>query len=161
MAARNLKDLGYQRVSSMAGGFTAWKRQGLSFDKPTAKGASDAYVSDPAHPVPHLPRPVRFADVDLDYDDGFYGDCQRALRAVPRSRPFASRDDLRAITAPTVVVADRDEPDPGHPLAVGELYASLIPGARLVMLEGMGHDMPPALWPQIIDAICENAGAPG
>jgi len=25
-----------------------------------------------------------FADVELDYDDGFYGDCQRALRAVPR-----------------------------------------------------------------------------
>ncbi len=58
-----------------------------------------------------------------------------ALRAVPRSRPFAARDDLRAIAAPTVVVADRDEPDPGHPLAVGELYASLIPGARLVVEE--------------------------
>jgi methylated-DNA-[protein]-cysteine S-methyltransferase len=25
-----------------------------------------------------------FADVELDYDDGFYGDCARALRAVPR-----------------------------------------------------------------------------
>jgi methylated-DNA-[protein]-cysteine S-methyltransferase len=25
-----------------------------------------------------------FADVELEYDDGFYGDCQRALRAVPR-----------------------------------------------------------------------------
>jgi pimeloyl-ACP methyl ester carboxylesterase len=58
-----------------------------------------------------------------------------ALEAVPRSRPFAARDDLRAIAAPTVVVADRDEPDPGHPLAVGELYASLIPGARLVVEE--------------------------
>jgi pimeloyl-ACP methyl ester carboxylesterase len=56
-----------------------------------------------------------------------------ALRAVPRSRPFATREDLRAIACPTVVVADRDEPDPGHPLAVGELYASLIPGARLVV----------------------------
>ena len=56
-----------------------------------------------------------------------------ALHAVPRSRPFASRDDLTRIAAPTVVVADRDEPDPGHPLAVGELYASLIPGARLVV----------------------------
>ena len=56
-----------------------------------------------------------------------------ALKAVPRSRPFASRDDLTRLAAPTVVVADRDEPDPGHPLAVGELYASLIPGARLVV----------------------------
>ena len=25
-----------------------------------------------------------FADVELDFDEGFYGDCQRALRAVPR-----------------------------------------------------------------------------
>jgi pimeloyl-ACP methyl ester carboxylesterase len=58
-----------------------------------------------------------------------------ALHVVPRSRPFAARADLAAITAPTVVVADRDEPDPGHPLAVGELYASLIPGARLVVEE--------------------------
>jgi pimeloyl-ACP methyl ester carboxylesterase len=58
-----------------------------------------------------------------------------ALRAVPRSRPFAARDDLRAVRAPTVVVADRDEPDPGHPLHVGELYASLIPGAQLVVEE--------------------------
>jgi pimeloyl-ACP methyl ester carboxylesterase len=58
-----------------------------------------------------------------------------ALRAVPRSRPFADRADLQAIAVPTVVVADRDEPDPGHPLAVGELYASLIPDARLVVEE--------------------------
>ena len=58
-----------------------------------------------------------------------------ALKVVPRSRPFATRDELKTISAPTVVVADRDEPDPGHPLAVGELYASLIPGARLVVEE--------------------------
>jgi pimeloyl-ACP methyl ester carboxylesterase len=58
-----------------------------------------------------------------------------ALRVVPRSRPFAAREQLREIGAPTVVVADRDEADPGHPLAVGELYASLIPAARLVVEE--------------------------
>jgi pimeloyl-ACP methyl ester carboxylesterase len=56
-----------------------------------------------------------------------------ALRAVPRSRPWETREQLREIACPTVVVADRDEPDPGHPLRVGELYASLIPGARLVV----------------------------
>jgi pimeloyl-ACP methyl ester carboxylesterase len=58
-----------------------------------------------------------------------------ALRAVPRSAPFASLDDLRSLDAPAVVVADRDEADPGHPLAVGETYAALIPGARLVVEE--------------------------
>ena len=56
-----------------------------------------------------------------------------ALRAVPRSRPFERVADLEAIAAPTVVVADRDEADPGHPLAIGEAYARTIPGARLLV----------------------------
>ncbi|MCU0313598.1 MAG: alpha/beta hydrolase [Solirubrobacteraceae bacterium] len=58
-----------------------------------------------------------------------------ALRAVPRSRPFGEISDLGAIGVPVVVVADRDEPDPGHPLAVGQAYAAAIPGARLVVEE--------------------------
>jgi pimeloyl-ACP methyl ester carboxylesterase len=55
-----------------------------------------------------------------------------ALRAVPRSRPFGSLEDLTAIAVPTVVVASSDEADPEHPQAVGEAYADAIPGARLV-----------------------------
>ena len=36
---------------------------GLSFDRPNGAGnAADSYVSDPAKPVPYLPRPVRFLD---------------------------------------------------------------------------------------------------
>ncbi len=36
---------------------------GLAFEKPSGDpGASDSYVSDPAKPIPYLPRPVRFAD---------------------------------------------------------------------------------------------------
>jgi putative CocE/NonD family hydrolase len=38
---------------------------GLGFDKPvSAPATADSYVSDPAKPVPYLPRPVRFADSD-------------------------------------------------------------------------------------------------
>ncbi len=55
-----------------------------------------------------------------------------ALHAVPRSRPFATVQDLTAVAAPTVVVASDDEADPGHPRAVGEAYAAAIPEARLV-----------------------------
>lgn len=58
-----------------------------------------------------------------------------ALRAVPRSRPFGAWDDLSRVKAPTVVVASRDEADPGHPYAIGERYAELIPGARLLSEE--------------------------
>jgi pimeloyl-ACP methyl ester carboxylesterase len=54
---------------------------------------------------------------------------------VPRSRPFESLDELGRITAPVVIVASRDEADPGHPLAVGEAWARAIPGADLVTEE--------------------------
>src|SRR5205085_11032339 len=58
-----------------------------------------------------------------------------ALEQVPRSAPFGDVGELGAITAPTAVVASRDEADPGHPLHVGEAYAAVIPGARLVVEE--------------------------
>ena len=54
-----------------------------------------------------------------------------ALRAVPRSRPFQAWEDLAALDVPTVVVASRDDADPGHPYATGERYAEAIAGARL------------------------------
>jgi pimeloyl-ACP methyl ester carboxylesterase len=54
-----------------------------------------------------------------------------ALRAVPRARPFADLHALEAIECPAVVVASRDDADPGHPLAVGEAYARLLPDATL------------------------------
>ena len=56
-----------------------------------------------------------------------------ALEVVPRSRPFEQIDELRDLGMPVVVVASRDEADPGHPLAIGERYAEAIPGARLVV----------------------------
>jgi len=54
---------------------------------------------------------------------------------VPRSRPFDTLHDLEEIGVPTVVVADRDDADPSHPLSVGEDYARVIPDARLVVEE--------------------------
>lgn len=56
-----------------------------------------------------------------------------ALEAVPRSRPFEDLAQLSVIRAPTVVIGSREEPDPGHPLAVAEGYAEAIAGARLVV----------------------------
>jgi len=55
-----------------------------------------------------------------------------ALRAVPRSRAFEDWSELGELALPTVVVASRDEADPGHPYAIGARYASAIPGAELV-----------------------------
>jgi len=56
-----------------------------------------------------------------------------ALEQVPRSAPFEALADLRQIACPTVVVGDRDESDPQHPLRVAEQYAATIPGATLVV----------------------------
>jgi pimeloyl-ACP methyl ester carboxylesterase len=55
-----------------------------------------------------------------------------ALRAVPRSRAFDDWAELAELDLPCVVVASRDEADPGHPYAVGARYAEAIPGAELL-----------------------------
>jgi pimeloyl-ACP methyl ester carboxylesterase len=82
-----------------------------------------------------------------------------ALRAVPRSRPFHGMGDLARIDVPTAVVVSDDEPDPGHPKAVGEAYAAAIPGARLITDEP-GHS--PVAWQgsqlsKLIAAVVEQA----
>jgi 3-oxoadipate enol-lactonase len=83
-----------------------------------------------------------------------------ALEVVPRSAPFGEIADLAAIEAPTVVVASRDEPDPGHPLEVGRRYAETIPGARL-LTEDEGKS--PIAWQggqlsKVIAELVESAG---
>jgi pimeloyl-ACP methyl ester carboxylesterase len=62
---------------------------------------------------------------------------------------------LRTITAPTLVI--HGDKDKMVPLSGGRATARAIPGARLLVVEGMGHDMPRAAWPQILDAIEQNA----
>jgi len=69
-----------------------------------------------------------------------------ALEVVPRSRPFEDMGELAEIRVPTVVVASRDEADPGHPLAVGERYAQAIPGATLVVEEAGPPARSPIAW---------------
>ena len=80
-----------------------------------------------------------------------------ALEAVPRSRPFEDLDDLGRIDVPTVVVASRDEADPGHPYAIGEAYAGAIPDARLLSEE---PGQSPLAWQgaQLSKVIAEVAG---
>jgi pimeloyl-ACP methyl ester carboxylesterase len=63
--------------------------------------------------------------------------------------------ELRRITAPTLVIhgtADRLVAPSG-----GRATARAIAGAELLMIPGMGHDLPRAAWPTLIDAIAEHA----
>ena len=58
-----------------------------------------------------------------------------ALREVPRSLPFEGISELEFVDVPTLVVASRDEADPGHPYAVAEAWSERIPNATLISEE--------------------------
>ncbi len=66
---------------------------------------------------------------------------------------------LRRIRAPTLVIHGTD--DALIAASGGRATARLIPGARLMLIKGMGHDLPRQVWPRIIDAIEENAARAG
>ncbi|MGZ4169248.1 MAG: alpha/beta fold hydrolase [Solirubrobacteraceae bacterium] len=69
----------------------------------------------------------------------------------------AAPDRTRAlgeVRAPTTVI--HGDADPLVNVSGGRATAEAIPGAKLVILPGMGHDLPRELWPQIIEAIVEN-----
>jgi pimeloyl-ACP methyl ester carboxylesterase len=63
--------------------------------------------------------------------------------------------ELRRIAVPTVVIHGTD--DPLIRPSGGRATVRAIPDSRLVEIEGMGHDLPPGAWPQLIDAIVDNA----
>ncbi len=62
-----------------------------------------------------------------------------AIEVVPRSTVWdEGLDALRSLTAPTLVVGSRDDSDPGHPLAVAQAYADVIPQVELAVEEEGG-----------------------
>jgi pimeloyl-ACP methyl ester carboxylesterase len=61
---------------------------------------------------------------------------------------------LRTIKAPTLVI--HGAADPLVPLAAGRDTAQNIPGAELLVIEGMGHDFPEALMPRLAQAIADH-----
>ncbi len=89
------------------------------------------------------------------YDRAFYPDGNnRQLLAS-----LASGDErvahLNEITAPTLVIHGRH--DPLVPLGCGEDVRNSIPGAEILVIDGMGHDIPSAAVPEMVAAITQNA----
>jgi pimeloyl-ACP methyl ester carboxylesterase len=85
---------------------------------------------------------------------------ERSLNPAGMARQFLAilaagsrREALGGLQLPSLVI--HGEQDPLVPLECGRATAAAIPGARLLTLPGMGHDLPMALWPTITDAICE------
>jgi pimeloyl-ACP methyl ester carboxylesterase len=115
--------------------------------------ASSKVIASPAFPVADEER-VRRAGAKYD----------RAYRPLGTLRQYAaiiaSPDRTAAlgrVTVPTVVL--HGEADPLVDVSGGRATAAAIPGAELVVIPGMGHDLPTETWPQIIDAITDNAKA--
>jgi len=65
------------------------------------------------------------------------------------------RAALGAVGAPTLVIHGAD--DPLVPVEAGRDTAASVPGAELLEIAGMGHDLPRALWPTVVDAIAKHA----
>ncbi len=61
---------------------------------------------------------------------------------------------LEKITAPTLVIHGAD--DPLVPVAAGRDTAHHIKGARLMVIDGMAHDLPPGLLPTLVEAIASH-----
>ena len=65
-------------------------------------------------------------------------------------------EGLRTLRMPALVI--HGEADPLVSVNAGRRTAEAIPGAQLVTVAGMGHDLPKPVWPLVIDAIADVAG---
>jgi pimeloyl-ACP methyl ester carboxylesterase len=95
-------------------------------------------------------RAIAAMSYDRDRDPEAAGRQLAAIIAAGDRTP-----ELRRITAPTLVIhgsADRLVSPSG-----GRATARAITGAELLMVPGMGHDLPRAAWPTLIDAIAAHA----
>jgi pimeloyl-ACP methyl ester carboxylesterase len=88
------------------------------------------------------------------YDRCFYpAGTGRQLHAITSAGDRT--EGLRRLRIPAAVIHGSD--DPLVRPAGGRATAKAIPGSALTLIEGMGHDLPPGVWPRVIDAISRNA----
>jgi pimeloyl-ACP methyl ester carboxylesterase len=89
---------------------------------------------------------------DRDHDPAAPG---RQLAAIIASGNRTK--EIRRIKVPTLVIHGTDDRMVGP--SGGRATARAIPGAKLLKVKGMGHDLPRAAWPQLLDAIAAHARA--
>ena len=73
--------------------------------------------------------------------------------AITTTTPDDRRPLLRSTSIPTLVIHGSD--DPLVPCAHGQALADTIPRARLMTIDGMGHDLPQSQWPDVTQAIVD------
>lgn len=87
---------------------------------------------------------------------------ERGLNPAGVARQFAAimaagdrTEELKSISVPTLVI--HGEADPLLPVECGLATAAAIPNSRLKIIRGMGHALPEAVWPQIVEEITRHA----
>ena len=95
----------------------------------------------------------RMAALSYDRDPTSSGTARQLAAIMAAGNRTA---DVRRIEAPTLVIHGTD--DRLVATSGGKATARAIPGARLMLIEGMGHDLPRGVWPRLLDAIAEHAG---
>ena len=94
------------------------------------------------------------AHAAASYDRGIYPDgTARQLLAIGASGDRT--EALRDLDVPTTVIHGTE--DVLVDVSGGKATAAAIPGAKLELIEGMGHDLPVQLWPRFVELITENA----
>ena len=94
------------------------------------------------------------ADAHAAYDRSWDPE-GRARQAMAIGASPSRVDALASLTVPTLVV--HGDADRLVPLAAGRATADAIPGARLEIVEGMGHDYPPQHWDRVVELITTHA----
>jgi pimeloyl-ACP methyl ester carboxylesterase len=91
---------------------------------------------------------------EISYDRGHSATgVARQLHAITASGDRTK--SLHGVEIPTAVI--HGTRDPLVKPSGGKATARAIPGARLMMVDGMGHDLPRDLWPTFAEAIDTNA----
>ncbi len=103
--------------------------RGLAFDEDDARGRATRAVDRSFHPEGSLRQLI-------------------AIVAAPDRAPA-----LRELRIPTLVIHGED--DPLVPVDNGRQTAAALPGARVMIIPAMGHNLPQRVWPEVLDAIVE------
>ncbi len=94
------------------------------------------------------------ADAHAAYDRCWDPD-GRSRQAMAVGSSPSRVEALRSLRVPTLVV--HGDADRLVPLEAGRATAEAVPGARLEVVTGMGHDYPPELWPRMVELITGHA----
>jgi pimeloyl-ACP methyl ester carboxylesterase len=107
-------------------------------------------IGSPRYPADEAEVRARAAEA---YDRAYYPQGPARQIAAILTAPDRTAA-LGAVAVPTLVI--HGDADPLVTPTGGEATAKAVPGAELLVLEGVGHELPEALWPELIAAIVAN-----